>query len=235
MVGTKRTAAEWRAVFLCALARGVSVKEAARQAGTGTENAYAQRRRNAVFAADWERAKAEGAARLAAGERPVLAPGEVVRASARGAPRIERAGPGRWSAGKEERFLAALAGSANVSAACRTAGVSAAAVYVRRRDWPGFAEKWADALRHGRLVLGGLLIETASATLDGREPPGGLDGPRMTVAEAITVWRMHEHGCTGEGRRPRHDWRAAERPIEEVRADILRRVRLVRPHGGEGA
>ena len=229
MAGTRRTAAAWRPVFLCALARGVSAAEAARQAGTGVRNAQAQRTRHVAFAADWAAAQAEGVARLAeglaAGEAPVLAPHEVVRASRSGRPRIVRAAPGQWSTGKEERFLAALAARANVSAACRTAGISTTALYRRRRDWPGFAERWADALGHGRLVLGGLLIEAASATLEGRAPPAGLDGPRMTVAEAITVWKMHEHATTGGGRRPRHDWRKAERPIADVRADILQRLR----------
>ncbi|PAX06532.1 hypothetical protein [Sphingomonas lenta] len=203
------------------------MKAAAREAGVGTENAYAARRRRPDFAADWARARAEGAARLEAGETPVLAPDQVVRASRHGRPRVETAGPGRWSAAAEARFLETLAATCNVAMATRAAGVSAAAVYRRRRDWPGFAERWREALAHGWARLEALLVERASATLEGPPDTGGDAAPAMTVDQVITVYRMHQASVTGEGKRPRHDWRRREPSIEQVRDEVLKRVRAL--------
>lgn len=231
MIRKPRAGAGWRRVFLRALAGGRSIAQAAREAGIDPSSAHRVRQRDPAFAAAWARARERGVVRLTTGtdggKAPVLAPDEVVRASKDGRPRIQRAGPGRWSAAKEAVFLETLTGTGNVSAGCRAAGVSNAAAYGRRARLPVFAAQWATALAQGREHLDGLLLGTAVAVLEGAPPEGGAFVAPMTVEQAITVWKMHRHEVTGEGRRPRHDWRRQPATVEEIRAEVMRRVRAV--------
>lgn len=239
----QRAAPGWRAAFLRALAEGASIAQAARAAGIDPSSVHRVRQRDAGFAGDCARAREEGVARLAAGA-PALAPDEVLRASADGRPRIQRAGPGQWSAAKEARFLEVLATTANVSAARRAVGVSAPAIYNRRERDAGFAARWRSALDHGWHRLEALLLENATAALsrpaggvegdgsdEGGSDGGGSDGgglaPAMTVDQAITVYRMHQANVTGAGPRPRHDWRREPASLEEIQAEVLRRVRVL--------
>lgn len=232
----QRAAPGWRAAFLRALAEGASIAQAARAAGIDPSSVHRVRQRDAGFAGDCARAREAGVARLAAGA-PALAPDEVLRASADGRPRIQRAGPGQWSAAKEARFLEVLATTANVSAARRAVGVSAPAIYNRRERDTGFAARWRSALDHGWHRLEALLLENATAALSRPEADGdGLDGggadgggfaPAMTVDQAITVYRMHQASVTGAGPHPRHDWRRVPASLEEIRAEVLRRVRVL--------
>jgi len=169
---------------------------------------------------------------------PRLRGDEVVRASKAGRPCIVRAGPGRWCVDSEQAFLAELAASANVKAAARAAGVSAVAAYNRRRQWPAFAAAWDAARAEGWLRIELLLIHAAGATLD-PEPPlrpfdpstgSGLrardERPEMTVEQAMQLW-FHRPGArdgAGGGRGRGHGWRRREPDIEQVRAEILRKV-----------
>ncbi|WP_375393235.1 hypothetical protein [uncultured Sphingomonas sp.] len=215
----------------------MSIAHAAREAGIDPASAHHARKRDAAFAAAWTRAREKGVVCLTQGE-PRLAPTEVVRASKDGRLRITRAGPGRWSRAREELFLETLRATANVSAACRAAGVSNAAVYTRRARWPGFAAHWAEALEQGYHRLEALLVENATIVLDpGRGDDvvtdAAADGKQpafvspMTVDQAITVFRMHQARVTGEGRRGRHDWRR-ETSMADVRAEILKRLKALK-------
>lgn len=238
MIRKNRAGAGWRRAFLVALARGLSIAQAAREAGIDPSAVHAARRRDPAFAAAWATAREKGVVRLSQSE-PKLAPDEVVRGSADGRPRIQRAGPGRWSAGREQLFLETLATTANVSAACRAAGVSNTAAYARRERWPGFAARWEAALAAGWRALDALVLEGATVALGGGAIGGGaaagdalplprpVDAPRLTAEQAITVWKMHRAAVTGEGRRGRHDWRR-ETTMEEVRAEVLRRIRALK-------
>lgn len=218
----------WRGPFLEALVAGGSVERAARTAGVDKTSAYARRKRDPVFAADWKACAERARARLAAGERPVLGAGEYVRASRAGRPCVMRVGPGRWSTERERVFLEELAATANVKASAQAAGVSTAAVYRRRMGWPAFAEAWAASLAQGWARIETLLVQAATETLERPEVSGAREPPAMSVAQAIDLYKLHRHGVTGEGRRPRHDWRAKEPTIEEVRAEVLRRVRAIK-------
>lgn len=202
---------------------------AARAAGVDKTTAYAARRRDAGFAADWAAARAEARRRFAAGETPRLADDEVVRAAKNGRSCVVRAGPGRWSAAKEEVFLATLAATANICKSAAAAGVSATAVGYRRRRYPDFAARWREALGCGWHNVEALLLENAVAAL---QRPGAAAEPggfvtAMSVDQAITVWRLHKAEVTGEGRRPRHDWRRRPASLEEIQAEVLRRVRAI--------
>lgn len=218
----------WRAPFLEALAAGGSVERAARTAGVDKSSAYARRRRDPVFAADWTAAAAQARARLAGGDRPVLGLDEYVRSSRAGRPCVMRVGPGRWSTEKERVFLEELAATANVKAAAEAAGVSATAVYRRRMEWPGFAEAWAASLAQGWARIETLLVHAATETLDPAPVTGAREAPAMSVQQAMDLYKLHRHSVTGEGKRPRHGWRKKEPTIEEVRAEVLRRVRAIK-------
>ena len=219
--------ADRRGAFLRALARSGSVTGAARAAGVWPRTVYVWRGRDAGFAAAWARALARARRALAAGRVPALADDEVVRASKTGRPRVARSGPVQWSTAREERFLEVLGGTANVSAACRAVGVSNAAVYQRRAGRPDFAAAWREALDHGwHRLEAALLFAATRAGAGGGAEGGAEDAPfaAMTVDQALTLFKMHRHGVTGAGARPRHDWRRREPTVEEVRAEVLRRV-----------
>lgn len=261
----QRAGAGWREALLEALARGASYSAAAREAGIDPSSVHRVRQRDPAFADACLRARETGSAALTE-SAPVLAPDEVVRDSKSGQPRVQRAGPGRWSTGKENQFIEQLAATCNVSAACRAVGVSNVAVYERRKRSPTFAQAWRDALDHGYHRLEALLLGTATAVLEGEgarcesadigddadavdtvgDATGDAAGDTavgsageptfvapMSVDQAITVWRMHQASVTGEGRRPRHDWRRVPASLEEIQAEVLRRVRAVSRGVGE--
>lgn len=215
---------------------------AAREAGVDKTTAYGARGRDAAFAAEWARVKAEAQARLAlheagggggqaggeggGGAPPDLADDEVVRASRAGRPCIARAGPGRWSVAMERRFLEALASTANVSASAAEAGVSAAAVYQRRARWPGFAERWQAALEQGYARLEASLVEEAAPTPEGG-PAIGRDGALPSFSERLQLLKWHREAVKGESPRRRKGWRPAEPPIEQVHAELLKRIKAM--------
>lgn len=230
-MAASRSAPAWRAAFLRELARSGSVTLAAAAVGIDRSSAYQTKKRNAAFAASWERALARARAELGEGGRPVLRlrDDEVVRASKAGRPCVMRAGPGRWSVKSEREFLEELTASANVRAAARAAGVSAVSAYNRRRKWPAFRAAWDEAKAEGWARIELLLIHAATATLDPEPEPAARSeafaGPDMTVEQALKLW-FHHAGREG-GRRRRHDWRRREPDIEEVRAEILRKVAAI--------
>ena len=153
---------------------------------------------------------------------------QVIRSSKAGRPCIARVGPGRWSAESERAFLAELRASANVKAAARAAGVSAVAAYNRRRLWPAFAEAWCEALAEGYVRIETLLIHAATCTLDPEpEPDAAREAPLMSVEQAMNLFKLHRASQQG-GKPQRYGWRRQEPDIEQVRAEILRRVAAIK-------
>ena len=65
-----------------------------------------------------------------------------------------------------ESFLAALAETANVTSACRTAGISRVAAYAWRDDDPSFAEDWNKAVKLGTAALEDEAIRRARDGVD---------------------------------------------------------------------
>jgi len=266
-------------VFLRELARSGNVAGAAEKAGIDRSSAYQLRRRNAAFAASWERAMERAREGLVACSRahprplpqaggelkartvPLpLAGGvrggrgklrlrddECVRASKAGRPCVVRAGPGRWSVGAERAFLEVLTATANVTAAARAAGVSTVAAYNRRKRWPGFAAAWDEAIAEGYVRLETLLIGAATATLEpvpgpsslrqAQDERGAFEGryemPEMTVAQAMNLVQLHRASQRG-GREQRYGWRRQLPDIEEVRAEVARRLAALRRARGRG-
>lgn len=141
---------------------------------------------------------------------------------------IARARVRQWSPRVEERFLAALAATCNVKAACAEVGLTAASAYGHRRRWPAFAERWDAAVKEGydRIEMG--LIECAGNFLSGEGLPDAAPITGMTVDHALHLLHMHKHQVHRVGGRP--GLRARWPDIEEVRATIQRKVDVIKRH-----
>ena len=195
---------KWLEPFLAALARTGNVRVSSAEAGVDFSTAYARRQRDAGFRAAWAevvRAREAGALRdgLSTGSIPPqderVREELVVRCSSTGAaPKLVRAGAGRWSTGREERFIVSLATSANVRRAAAAAGISTQAVYKRRLKQPGFAAAWDAAIEVGKARIEAYLVEAADRTFDpetlGDAVFGGDALPKISVAEAIHILRL---------------------------------------------
>jgi hypothetical protein len=71
----------------------------------------------------------------------------------------------------EDRFLATLAATCNVNAACAEAGVSKGAIYTHRKRWSAFARRWDAAVKLGSLRLQFALVEYAANPFSATELP----------------------------------------------------------------
>jgi hypothetical protein len=135
---------------------------------------------------------------------------------------IARARLRQWTPRVEERFLAALAATCNVKAACAEVGLTAASAYNHRNRWQRFAERWDEALEIGYVQLEFGLVERAGNLFSGDGPVEVGPIRAMTAAHAIHLLHMHKHAVHRIGKRP--GLRAREPDIESVRAEILRKV-----------
>jgi len=144
----------------------------------------------------------------------------------RGAPgrraQVRRARVDGWSPAVEDRFLHTLAATCNVKAACAEIRMTQASAYYHRRQWPGFGEAWDAALSEGYVRLELALIENARNVFSGERVPADNPMPPMTVQDAIHLLRVHQRRVHGTGQRSGP--RAREPDIEQVRANIMRKV-----------
>jgi hypothetical protein len=197
----------WRGVFLRGLARTGNVGLAALKAGVDKQTAYYWRSAEAGFAAAWERAKAWGQARVAAGAGdPEEVAGPVaVRVSKREGAQVVRAGAGRMSERDKGAFLGHLRRTGTAAHAAAAAGFSTTALYNRRKKDPRFAEQWREAKEDGcrRVSLG--LLDAAEAALDPERDAAAEGLPVVSVSEAIAILKVHrfDRGDGVAGRRSR--------------------------------
>lgn len=157
--------------------------------------------------------------------------GCVVRAAKNGKTKIVRSGGKRWTLQSEKIFLEHLSATANVKAACALAGFSTTAVYGQRNRNPGFAERWQQALETGVARLEMLLVHSAGATLEGLPLDGEIEIPRMTIDQVMNVMKLHRAQVHG-GKPQRYGWRMELPPIEQVQAEILKKVAALRKGRG---
>ncbi len=122
---------------------------------------------------------------------PPPRPGEELMATTALGGQLKRVGAGRWDAAAERRFFEELAGSANVRRAADAAGVSSNAVYARRMKRPDFRAKWDAVLESGRAAIEMHLVEAAKKSFDPDDLDTGEVEPRVSVAEAIRIVRLH--------------------------------------------
>ena len=143
---------------------------------------------------------------------------------------IARARLRQWTPRVEERFLAALAATCNVKAACAEVALTPASAYNHRKRWAAFARRWDEALEIGYVQLEFGLIQAAcnlfsagnEADPEDRRPVEVGPIRAMTAAHAIHLLHMHKHAVRGIGKRP--GLRAREPDIEDVRAELLRKA-----------
>jgi transposase-like protein len=226
-------AARKRAAFLRALGQGGSIAEAAREAGVHRATVYGWKRRIAGFAQALAEALAAGQAALAAGGAP-CAMDQAVWQGERQKPRVTRIKAGtRWTAAVEQRFLDALAGECNVSAAARAAGFSNTSAYGRRRRLPAFRAEWDAALDEGWARLQAKLLRQAA---NGIAPAAG-DGPariaepdedRAIADTALALNLLKQHQAAGRGRGGGGALGGPEPSIEAARDKVLAGVRGLR-------
>ncbi len=153
--------------------------------------------------------------------------GAIVRPAKNNQTKTIRTSGKRWSDRAEAVFLETIAATANITAAAEAAGFSTTAVYKRRLNEPGFAARWQAALELGYTRLECLVIETGAATLAGEPLAGDHPIPRASFAEVLNLLRLHRAGVRG-GRPQRYDWRREEVDIEVVRAEVLRKLEVMK-------
>lgn len=135
---------------------------------------------------------------------------------------IARARLKQWCPRTEDRSLAALQATCNVKASCAEVGMWPPSAYAHRERWPRFRERWYAAVETGYLRLEMALIENGKNLFSGRDLPPEAPMPQMRVADAIHLLHMHKREVRGVGGRP--GLIARDPDIEEVRAQVLRKV-----------
>ena len=149
--------AERRARFIADLRRTGNHASASRAAGITDGGARRYRRRMPEFEALCIAAVQEAQRRLAGAEGPfedcVETAFESIRRSSDGRVKIQALGKRRWSRRKEEMFFEVLRECGNVRASARAAGVSAEAVWKRRREWAAFARRFEETMDEAEVAL----------------------------------------------------------------------------------
>ena len=136
---------------------------------------------------------------------------------------VARARLKQWTPRVEARFLATLAATCNVKAACAEVGMTAAGAYAHRKRWRAFAERWDAAEEEGFARLEAGLLEHGCNLFSGEDLPGELRPlAPMTVEQALQLLHMHKHRVHGLGKAPGHRWRPPK-TLDDVREGIIRK------------
>jgi hypothetical protein len=138
---------------------------------------------------------------------------------------IARARLHQWTPRIEDRFLATLAATCNVKAACAEVGLSQASAYLHRERWPGFARRRSEAIAQGYARIEEALTQNGENLFSSPELPPEAPMPPMTVEQAIHILHMHRNEVREIGGRPGR-WRRP-RTLDEVRPSILRKLAAV--------
>lgn len=246
----RRRSVRWTAArrerFLAVLGETGNVAAAARDVGVDGRALQRRRRREPDFGRDWEAALDAAERRLAGVDSPFDTgeedgrrdPFEVVRRGKSGRLQIVTVGKTRWSARVEDGFIARLRETGNVTEAARAIGFCANHAWTRRRQWPGFARRWEDALEEStievefQLALYSNTIATArakaKAKADAEEP--GRPAPPADPEFALKFLKWREEKKAGRGRRGRGDLGPRPPTIEEVTEKIVQRVEAIKRH-----
>jgi hypothetical protein len=140
-------------------------------------------------------------------------------------PRLRKPARKAFTKAKQDRFLAALAATCNVSAACRSARVSDTCAYEHRRKNAAFRAGWAEAVReaYGRLELM-TLERMMNGTVTTRTRADGSVDKTHEYPNAIALQLLRLHRATAAEAEQVHD---AE-DIEEVRERLAQRIERLR-------
>jgi hypothetical protein len=206
MAHKKAVAGKWRKRFLAAMARTANAGLSARMAGVDRATAFALRKRDPGFAADWLRARDWGRARAKAAGRPVFPGGRPrgvgpadsldprplkVRRCREGGTEVVRCGEGRQSPESDHIFFSHLAAGFGVRRSAAKAGFSTNALYARRMIDPDFEARWEAAKAQCLARNDMLLIDSVPRTLDPETTEAADELARPTIAEAIRIARLY--------------------------------------------
>lgn len=232
-----------RAAFLAALAETGNQTLAAERAGVTRGWVGHQRRSLPEFGIEVVDALARWAARLDADRRgrgkdrwldagvdegvggDQVGRTLTVQAGNRRFLQVARAKPNQWSPAVETRFLAVLANGCNVARACDAVGLTRACAYGHKKRWPDFAKRWDQAIEDGYDALSLAMVAAAGAMLGDTDKQPEPEMGMPTVDQAIEALRLQQRRMRGES--CRRGWRRRPRPLEEIRASILRQVAIV--------
>lgn len=225
-------------------------RAAAEAAGIDQRTVERRRRKGPELARDWDEALAEADRWLAGRDNPTGEGGrgvrgdpfEVVRRGLNGRLQLVAAGARRWTGRIENRFLALLRRTGNFSGSARAVGFSDNHVWERRRRWPGFARRIDEVLEEAEVELEFRLArqgdDVAPEAGDDAAGEGEGPAPEFDPEFALKFLKWREEKRRGVGRR-RGRARARKEPsIEQVRDEVVRRLKAIRRHrelhGGEG-
>jgi hypothetical protein len=233
-----RLSAEQRARFLGVLRETGNRKAAAAAIGVEARLMDQRREHDPELDRDWRDA-AEAAHRgLSGATGPFDCPQDgqfnTIRRGKGGRLQRVAAGDGRWSAGVEKRFLAAVRHYGSVRAAARAVGFSEGTIWDRRRKWPAFAEKLEQVLDEAELELEFRIASMGSNVVpadDEAETEETENAPAPALpfdpdfAMRFLKWRE-------EKRRGRGRWAPRSKPpsMEQVTEKIVRRVLAIKRH-----
>lgn len=237
----RKMGARRRGVFLRALAACGNVTLAAEKAAVSRSWVRNQRAAEPAFDAACAAALGEAEARLRAAEdgRPPQGWGFLdgmalaVRGSNRRRVQIARARAGQWTPQAENRFLAVLAATCNVKAACAAAGRSRSSLYAHRKRWPAFARRWDAAVEQGAVALEFAIVSHAANPFSARALPPPAEVPAMPVDAMFHALYMHKRQLTGSGGRPGR--RGAPPDIEAVTDKVVRFAEVLKAKREIGA
>jgi hypothetical protein len=118
---------------------------------------------------------------------------------------IARARVKQWTPRVEQRFLAALLATCNVTASCAAVGMTPASAYAHRKRWEKFAALWDEAIAEGYLNLEVALIQNAQNLFSAEELPppetalGGMDAAQaIPPAAHAQTWRARAGQGAGQ-------------------------------------
>lgn len=114
---------------------------------------------------------------------------------------LRRAKLSQWTPAVEQRFLAVLAGTANVKLACREVGLWPPSAYGHRKRFPGFARAWDQAIEVGMLELESQIHENIGHYFDRELPEPAMPMRDVCVMDAIRLMRLYEKRERGTRRR----------------------------------
>ncbi len=193
-----------------------------------------RRKYDKVLDRQWEAALEQATRRLSGAAGPFDCIGarelNVIKRGRGGRLQLVAAGAKRWCKAVDERFFATLGMCGNIAASARAVGFSESCVWQRRRTWPDFARRMEEVLEEAEVR-----IEFRIASIgNGAEAGPGTNASHCApipfdpdFALRFLKWREEKRSGRGKTRR---DHRRPEPSIEDVRDEVIGRIRAIRRH-----
>lgn len=133
-----------------------------------------------------------------------------------------------WTPERRLRFCAELARTGCVTDACRAVGMSTTNAYRTYDRLPEFRQQWDEALATPRPILEQAAFERAVYGVEvGIHRNGQVVATHRKYSDGLLRYLLEREERRREHVAKRKPWEKPERPIEEIQADILRRIELV--------